>query len=280
MSPEREIVDDPKKPVVSIVIPVFNERNTIQELLQRVLQAELYGLEKEIVIVDDGSTDGTATWLREFPRNLDTGQSFIWVYKCGASIASGNIKVLFHAQNQGKGAALCRGFQEVCGDMIIVQDADLEYDPNDYERLLMPILNGQADVVYGSRFLDSKTLTWTTGGYLGNKFITMLSNVFTGLSLTDVWTGYKVFKRSVIQHMVLREPGFEMELELTSKIAHASWRICEVPISYRRRTRAEGKKITWKNGIKAIRCMIDYRWRKLDEEQNTIRKLPNAHNFR
>ncbi|WP_454063477.1 glycosyltransferase family 2 protein [Candidatus Nitrospira salsa] len=266
-------MDQPQ--TLSIVIPVFNERQTIEELLRRVLQVELGELEKDIVIVDDGSTDGTTEWLQEFLRTQDAEGHFGNSAQSESHVTYRNVRVFFHDHNHGKGAALVRGFQEASGDMILVQDADLEYDPHDYANLLIPLCQDTADVVYGSRFLASKTPAWTMAGYIGNKLMTALSNFFTGLSLTDVWTGYKVFKRSVVYPMALNEPGFELELELTSKVAYEKCRICEVPISYCPRSRADGKKITWKDGIKAIQCLIRYRQSKLLGQQRQMQKFLN-----
>ncbi len=260
---------------LSVVIPVFNERQTIEELLRRVLQVELTGVAKDIVIVDDGSTDGTTEWLRALLKTEDGKGVLPNSSHTEDVVTYQNVKVLFHAQNQGKGAALVRGFQEVSGDVVVVQDADLEYDPQDYADLINPLYRDTADVVYGSRFLSRTTPAWTMAGYVGNKLITALSNLVTGLSLTDVWTGYKVFKRSVIQQMVLNESGFELELELTSKVAFGKWRICEVPISYHPRSRVDGKKITWKDGLKAIQCLFRYRWSKLLGQQREIQKFFN-----
>ena len=257
---------------LSIVIPVYNERETIEELLRRVSSVVLYDLSKEIIIVDDGSNDGTGEWLREQVNTFETKRSLAWASQC-VDVSAENTKVIFHPRNQGKGAALRSGFREARGDILLVQDADLEYDPKDYESLLQPILQNEADVVYGSRFLSLETPAWSKFGYFGNKMITALSNRTTGLSLSDVWTGYKVFKRSVIQQMSLHESGFELELELTSKIAHAGWRIREVPITYHPRSRKEGKKITWQDGIKAIRTMLRYRHRENYEESKSVRKL-------
>ncbi len=269
------MIDTRNSPTLSIVIPVFNERNTIEELLRRVCGVDLHGIEKEIILIDDGSTDGTADWLMEFMENSDTKRELDFV-SLGANIAPSNIHVVYHEINQGKGAALRRGFREAIGKIILVQDADLEYDPHDYGDLLSPILRGRADVVYGSRFLSQERPPWTMAGYIGNKLITALSNASTGLMLSDVWTGYKVFKQSVIQSMELHECGFELELELTSKVAHGQWRICEVPISYSPRTRAEGKKITWKDGVAAIQCMIHYRQDTLLSHSHDIQKVSNS----
>ncbi len=264
------MIDDvPNMLTLSIVIPVFNERETIEELLRRVGQVELSGITKEVIIIDDGSTDGTAEWLRDFAKNTDTKRSLVWASQC-KDMPPHQIKVVFHEKNQGKGAALRRGFREAIGDIVLVQDADLEYSPEDYGGLLAPILDDRADVVYGSRFLRQETPAWTVAGFIGNKLITALSNICTGLALSDVWTGYKVFKQSVLRTMLLRESGFELELELTSRVAHGRWRICEVPISYSPRGRAEGKKITWKDGVKAIRCMLHYRRSNLDQQQSSV----------
>ncbi len=177
----------------------------------------------------------------------------------GTTNHSSQVKVLYQPRNTGKGAALRRGFREAKGDIVLVQDADLEYDPKDYLLLLAPILNNQADVVYGSRFLSPPPAAWTMYAYLGNKIVTALVNALTGLSLTDVWTGHKVFRRKVLESMLLQESGFELEIELTAKIAHGKWRVCEVPIRYVPRTRAEGKKIRWFDGVKALQCTLKYR---------------------
>ena len=252
------MIDTQNSPTLSIVIPVFNERNTIEELLCRVCGVDLGGLEKEVILIDDGSTDGTTDWLMEFMKKSEMKRGLDLAFSC-KNIVPSHIHVVYHEINQGKGAALRRGFREATGKIILVQDADLEYDPHDYGNLLRPILDGRADVVYGSRFLSQERPPWTIAGYIGNKLITALSNIGTGLTLSDVWTGYKVFKQSVIQSMELYECGFEMELELTSKVAYGQWRICEVPITYSPRTRAEGKKITWKDGVAAIQCMVRYR---------------------
>ena len=223
----------------SIVIPCYNETRTLHSLLAIVEEVPLPG-EREIVIVDDGSTDGT----RDYLATLKDKPGY---------------RVIFHAQNSGKGAALRTGFQQSTGEIIIVQDADLEYDPHEYPKLLRPILEGKADVVYGSRFVGSDThrvlYFWHS---LGNKFLTLLSNIFTDLNLTDMEVCYKVFKRKVLQDIELREDRFGFEPEFTAKISRNSYSIYEVGISYYGRTYAEGKKIGWKDGLRAVYVILKY----------------------
>ncbi len=241
---------------VSVVIPVFNEATTIRTLLQRVQEIDV---EKEIIIVDDGSNDDTPEFLRDLEKATKLTPPVMTGSQGTYQLRAENIRVLFQEKNMGKGAALRRGFQEAQGQIILVQDADLEYDPKDYFRLLEPIQKGVADVVYGSRFLEKNQRVLGRLGYLGNKIFTSLSNWATHQKLTDVWTGYKVFKREVLQSMALIENGFGFEPEVTAKVGKEGWRICEVPISYSRRTRPEGKKITWKDGIKALYCILRYK---------------------
>jgi len=223
-------------PRFSVVIPVYNERGTIEKLLARV---QAVPLDKEIVVVDDGSTDGT----RELLARLT---------------ADGAVRVFLQDHNRGKGAALRRGFAEARGAVILIQDADLEYDPGDYPGLLGPIDRGEADVVYGSRFLGGPHRVLLFWHYVGNRLLTTLSNVFTNLNLSDVWTCYKVFRAEVLRDITLREDRFGFEAEVTAKIARGRWRIYEVPISYHGRTYAEGKKITWKDGIRGVWCTVRY----------------------
>jgi glycosyltransferase involved in cell wall biosynthesis len=223
-------------PRFSVVIPVYNERGTIEKLLARV---QAVPLDKEIVVVDDGSTDGT----RELLARLTAG---------------GAVRVFLQDHNRGKGAALRRGFAEARGAVILIQDADLEYDPGDYPGLLGPIDRGEADVVYGSRFLGGPHRVLLFWHYVGNRLLTTLSNVFTNLNLSDVWTCYKVFRAEVLRDITLREDRFGFEAEVTAKIARGRWRIYEVPISYHGRTYAEGKKITWKDGIRGVWCTVRY----------------------
>jgi len=227
---------------LSIVIPVYNERATVEELLQRVAAAPLpAGLETEIVVVDDGSTDGT----RELLRELGTR-------------AAPPFRLVEQPVNRGKGAALAAGFRHATGDLVLVQDADLEYSPRDYPILLQPILDGEADVVYGSRFLGGPHRVLFFWHYVGNRFLTTLSNMFTDLNLSDMETCYKVFRAEVLQGMELRSQRFGIEPELTARVARAQVRIYEVPISYHGRTYAEGKKIGWRDGFAAIWAIVRY----------------------
>lgn len=220
-------------------MPVYNEAATIHEIVSRVRAIEQ---NKEMVIVDDGSSDGTAERLKEIDSQYD------------------DVSVFYHEKNRGKGAALQTGFAKSSGDIIIIQDADLEYDPRDYEALLVPILDGRADVVYGSRFLGGPHRVLYFWHYLGNKIITLLSDAFSNLNLTDMETCYKVFKREILDDIKLKSNRFGFEPEFTMKIAKKRLRVYEVPISYSGRTYEEGKKIVWKDGIKAIFAIIWFRF--------------------
>jgi glycosyltransferase involved in cell wall biosynthesis len=242
--------------LVTVVMPVYNERKTIEAIVGRVQKVEI---QKELIIVDDGSTDGTREWLYE-QFGQDSGDEEVSKKKSCESMADRpQVRVLIHQRNQGKGAALKTGFRHARGNIVIVQDADLEYSPEDYLRLLEPLVTDRADVVYGSRFLGASEGKWPLVSYLGNKIFTALINAATGLSLTDVWTGYKVFKKEVLEDISLEESRFEMELELTVKVAQRKWRVMEVPISYNPRSKAEGKKIRWRDGIEAIKTLYRYR---------------------
>jgi glycosyltransferase involved in cell wall biosynthesis len=228
--------------LLSVVIPVYNERDTLLELLRRVVAAPLE-IDRELILVDDASTDGT----RELYPSL------------AERLPNVNLRLFQQAVNQGKGAAIRRGLAETRGDIVIVQDADLEYDPRDYAKLLRPILDGRADVVYGSRFVggDEHRVLYFWH-YLGNKFLTLCSNVFTNLNLTDMETCYKVFRAEVLRNMRLRSNRFGIEPELTAKVARGGWRIYEVGISYSGRSYEEGKKITWKDGLKALYSIVRF----------------------
>lgn len=242
-------------PRVAIVIPVFNEMATIEEILLRVQAVEL---EKEIVIVDDGSTDGTRGFLADLARCAQAAPARMTLRQSGAVLRADNICVLFQDKNQGKGAALRRGFQKVRGEIVIIQDADLEYDPADYHRLIAPIEAGRADVVYGSRFLGGPHRVLFFWHYVGNKLLTTISGMVTNLNLSDVWTCYKAFRREILLGLDLRENRFGFEQEITIKIAQAGWRVYEIPVAYHGRTYAEGKKITWRDGVRAIWCILRY----------------------
>ncbi|MBP2673430.1 MAG: Undecaprenyl-phosphate mannosyltransferase [Deltaproteobacteria bacterium] len=227
---------------LSIVMPVYNEKATLLRVLAAVEAAPASGLRKEIVVVDDFSTDGTRELLKERVEGRD------------------GFLVLYHDRNRGKGSALRTGFARTTGDVVVVQDADLEYDPQEYPKLLAPILADKADVVFGSRFAGSEAkrvlFFWH---YVGNRFLTLLSNMFTNLNLTDMETCYKTFRGEVIRGIDLREDRFGFEPEITSKVARLGCRIYEVGIGYSGRTYAEGKKIGWKDGVRAIWCILKYR---------------------
>ena len=239
---------------ISIVIPVYNERAFIEEVLNRV---QAVPLNKEIIVVDDGSTDGTRALLQELQEAQRNGRREVELQD-GRVLLLDGIRFLFQDQNCGKGAALRRGFEAVTGDVIIVQDADLEYDPQDYGKLLAPIFDGRADVVYGSRFSGGPQRVHYFWHYAGNKFLTLLSDMLTNLKLTDMETCYKVFRREVLQGITLKSNRFGFEPECTAKIAKGNWRVYEVPISYSGRTYAEGKKITWRDGATTLWYILRY----------------------
>ena len=224
---------------LSVVVPVFNERPTIAEIIRRVRGVDV-GLDKEIIVVDDGSTDGT----REILQGL----------------ALPELKIIFLERNQGKGAALRAGFAEAGGDIILVQDADLEYDPREYPRLLEPILDGRADVVYGSRFLGGPHRVFYFWHYVGNRFLTTFSNMLSNLNLTDMETCYKVFRHGVLGKIELKSSRFGFEPEITMKLAKLRCRVYEVPISYSGRDYSAGKKIDWKDGLAALFHLLRFRF--------------------
>lgn len=229
---------------LTVVMPVYNERSTLDEIVRRVLAVDV-GMPKELIIVDDFSTDGT--------RDLYEGLR--------QRYGDETIQIFLHERNRGKGAALRTAFSQVTGDIVLIQDADLEYDPLDYPRLLKPILDGKADVVYGSRFIGGDAhrvlLFWHM---IGNRVLTLVSNAMTNLNLTDMETCYKVFRAEVLRGMTLKSDRFTIEPELTAKTAKGHWRVYEVGISYAGRDYAEGKKITWRDGVSAIWAIFRYRF--------------------
>ena len=249
---QSQLVD----PKISVVIPVYNEKNTISEILRRVEETDM---RKEIVVVDDCSKDGTREILQALAERQGRGEREAPASDGEDPILLGNLRFLFQGQNQGKGAALRRGFAVATGEIVLVQDADLEYDPRDYPKLLEPILEGRADVVYGSRFLGGPQRVHYFWHYVANKVLTLLSDISTNLKLTDMETCYKVFRREVLKDIQLKSNRFGFEPEITAKIAKGKWRIYEVPISYAGRTYEEGKKITWKDGVQALWCIIRYK---------------------
>ena len=223
---------------LSIVIPIYNERKTLETLIAKVNAVDY---DKEIILVDDFSTDGTREILKVYENKE-------------------NFKVLYHNHNQGKGAALRTGFSNVNGDIIIIQDADLEYNPSDYGTLLEPILDGRADVVYGSRFLGGPHRVLFFWHSVGNMVLTTFSNMLTNVNLTDMETGYKVFTKKVNERLTIKCNRFGFEPEFTAKVAKNNFRIYEVPISYNGRDYSEGKKITWKDGVAAIWYIFKFRF--------------------
>jgi glycosyltransferase involved in cell wall biosynthesis len=228
---------------LSIVIPVYNEVETLRELLQLVVDVDL-GVEKELILVDDCSSDGTIDLVKQLEQEHPE-----WT-------------VAYHEVNQGKGAALRTGFAKSTGDVVTIQDADLEYDPKDLARLLGPIQQGRADVVYGSRFLGGGphrvVYFWH---YVGNRFLTLLSNMMTDINLTDMEVCYKMFRREVLEGLEIKENRFGFEVEITAKVSRGKrWRMYEVPIAYYGRSYDEGKKITWRDGVHAVWCILKYRF--------------------
>ncbi len=230
--------------LLTVVIPVYNEQTTLIELVSRVLAVDV-GMERELVLVDDGSTDGTRDLYPQIQQRWPDER----------------IEIKLQSRNRGKGAALQAGFALAQGDIVIIQDADLEYDPEDFPYLLEPIVEGKADVVYGSRFVGSRPhrvlFFWHM---VGNRFLTLLSNMMTNLNLTDMETCYKVFRKEVLDSMQLVSDGFTIEPEMTAKVARGRWRVYEVGISYAGRTYEEGKKITWRDGLAALWAIFRFRF--------------------
>jgi glycosyltransferase involved in cell wall biosynthesis len=225
---------------LSIIIPVYNEDRTVEELIDKVKSVKLPGIKKELIVVDDGSKDETVRILEKYIKPKVN-------------------KVVFKEKNAGKGAAVRTGIENATGDLIIIQDADLEYDPEEYVKLLKPVLDGKADVVYGSRFMGGEPhrvhMSWH---YQGHRFLTNLSNMFTNLNLTDMETCYKLFKSEIIKSIDIEEERFGIEPELTAKVARKNCRIYEVGISYYGRSYEEGKKINWKDGVRAVYVILKY----------------------
>jgi glycosyltransferase involved in cell wall biosynthesis len=223
---------------LSVLMPVYNERSTVEEIVKRVLAVDL---DKELIVVDDGSTDGTRDILRAAIEPLP------------------NVRVIYHDRNRGKGAAIRTGKAHITGDIAIIQDADLEYDPNDYHTLIAPIVNNRADVVYGSRFLGVRRafLFWH---YLGNRFLTFVTNLLYNTMLTDMETCYKVFRADILRDMPLRSDRFDFEPEITAKVFKRGCRVFEAPIYYAGRDFAEGKKITWRDGFRALWTILKFRF--------------------
>ena len=251
---------------LSVIIPVYNEINTIGEILSRVLEVDL---PKEVIVVDDCSMDGT----REFLKEWEAGRK---------KESKDEVRIFYQPQNMGKGAALRSGFKEATGEIVIIQDADLEYHPHEYPKLIEPILDGRAEVVYGSRFLGTPRRVLMFRHTLGNKLLTFLSNLCTDLNLTDMETGYKVFKKEVLEHLLLKSNRFGFEPEVTAKIAKMNYRIYEVPISYSGRDYWEGKKIKWMDGLKAIFSILRYNFFDSETEDivyQTLQKMKKLHRY-
>ncbi len=237
----NELNWDPVAPSgLSVVVPVYNERTTLREIISRIRATKLV---RQIVMVDDGSSDGTRELLKELEQEQHP-----------------DLQIVFHPENMGKGAAVRTGIRHATGDLVLIQDADLEYDPRDYPALLGPILEGRADVVYGSRFLGGPHRVLFFWHYVVNRFLTFLSNVFTNLNLTDMEVGYKVFRRSVLEGIEIKSNRFDFEPEITAKVAKKRVRIYEVPISYAGRTYEEGKKIGAIDGLQALWTIVKYRF--------------------
>ena len=225
---------------LSVVIPCFNEAERIQQCIDRVLEQPAVG---EVIVIDDGSTDGTSLILNEITHD--------------------RVIVRHHPENRGKGAAIRTGFELVSAPFVVIQDSDLEQDPSDYGQLIRPLVDGRADVVYGSRFPDRRRLHGQyRSHFLANRFLTVLSNAMTGLHLTDMETGYKAFRQDVLQGMQIEENRFGVEPELTAKICRGGWRILEVRISYSPRSFEDGKKIGWRDGLRAVYCILLYSLRR------------------
>lgn len=255
------------EPTLSIVIPIYNEVASLKELLQQVASVEI-GMKKELILVDDFSTDGTRDILKEIEaiqENSDEIRQYISTPQMSPIAVSPqqpaeiSAKVFYHEVNKGKGATLRTGFQHITGEITLIQDADLEYDPEDYPKLLQPILTGEADVVYGSRFMEGRQ-TGLLRSYLANQFLTTLANIVNGTRLTDMETCYKVIRTSILKEISLHSDRFGFEPEITAKLARRKCKIVEVPISYRGRDYHEGKTVSWKDGVAAIFHILRFRF--------------------
>ena len=242
---------------LSVIIPVYNEINTLTTILNRVQAVDLGSRELEIVIIDDFSKDGTRGLLEGLVEKQTEGLDQ-WIDQNGLSVDLSTLKIVFQPVNLGKGAALRRGFSEASGDVVLVQDADLEYDPNEYGRLLDPIERGVADVVYGSRFLGGPHRVLYYSHYVANRTLTAISNLFTNINLSEMETCYKLFRREILESITLKQDRFGFEPEVTAKVTKLKCRIYEVPISYYGRTYEEGKKIGFKDGVNALWCILRY----------------------
>lgn len=226
---------------ISIIIPVYNEKNTLNQIIEKVQKASFCNLEKELIFIEDGSVDGSIEILKGLEQTY---------------------KVIYHDKNMGKGAAIRTGLKNATGDIIVIQDADLEYDPQDYDKLLPLLIENKADVVYGSRFLDNKaTGSFMLTHYLGNIALTMVTNILYNITLTDMETCYKAFNAKFIKDIDIESNRFDFEPEITAKMIKKGARIKEVPISYFGRLHSEGKKITWKDGFQAIKALVKYRFK-------------------
>ena len=249
------------EPTLSIVIPIYNEAASLKELLRQVVSVEI-GMKKELILVDDFSTDGTRDILKEIETAQETPNGIRGYLGTDAAIENANeisVQVFYHDVNKGKGATLRTGFQHITGEVTLIQDADLEYDPQDYPKLLKPILNDEADVVYGSRFMEGKQ-TGLLRSYVANQFLTTLANIVNGTKLTDMETCYKVIRTSILKEISLYSDRFGFEPEITAKLAKRKCKIVEVPISYRGRDYHEGKTVSWKDGIAAIFHIVRFRF--------------------